>query len=128
MSYESQNLSDWRAAFNHPAMVVALRVTKAVARGVVLFGFSFVEIVAELLAPIVLICGIAWAALPAMLSMAPGEGQAHEMLGTVLQAIPRELHLGHMVLTPPALIFDGLLLVAVVALCRTLQTIISTEG
>ena len=33
-----------------------------------------------------------------------------------------------MVLTPTGLIMDGLLLIAVVALCRTLQTIISNEG
>ena len=70
-------------------MVVALRLARAVARGVVLFSFSFVEIVAELLAPVVLICGIAWAALPGMLSMAPTEGQAHDVMSTVLQSVPR---------------------------------------
>ena len=128
MSYESENLNDWRAALNHPAMAVALRLAKVVARGVVLFAFCFVEIMAELLAPIVLICGIGWAALPGMLSMAGTEGQAREVLSTVLQAIPREIHLGHTVLTPTALIVDGLLLMAVVALCRTVQTIVSTEA
>ncbi len=128
MSKEVENLDDWRAALNHPAMVVALRVAKVVARGVVLFAFSFVEIVAELLAPLVLICGIGWAALPGLLSMASGEGgQTHEMLNNVLQSIPREVHLGGMVLTPTGLIVDGLLLIAVVALCRTLQTIVSIE-
>lgn len=128
MSYESENLNDWRDALNHPAMVVALRLAKVVARGVVLFAFCFAEIMAELLAPIVLICGIGWAALPGMLSMAGTEGQAREVLGTVLQAVPRELHFGHTVLTPTALIVDGLLLMAVVALCRTVQTIVSTEA
>jgi hypothetical protein len=32
-----------------------------------------------------------------------------------------------MVLTPTALIVDGLILIAVVALCRTMQTIVSSE-
>ncbi len=127
MSNEFESLDDWRVALNHPAMVVALRLAKAVARGVVLFAFSFVEILAELLAPVVLICGIGWAALPGMLSMASGEGQAHELLNNVLQSIPRELHVGGMALTPTTLIVDGLLLIAVVALCRTLQTIVSNQ-
>ncbi len=128
MSYEFEDLNDWRAALNHPAMVVALRIAKTVARGVVLFAFSFVEILAELLAPVVLIGGIGWAMLPGVLSMATPEGQAHDMLSNVVQSIPREIHFGHMSLTPTALIVDGLLLIAVVALCRTLQIIISTEN
>ena len=128
MSNEFENLNDWRDVLNHPAMVSALRIAKVVARGVALFGFSFVEIIAELLAPVVLICGIGWAALPSILSMAStAEGQAHDVLNTVLQSVPRELRVGHTLVTPTGLIVDGLLLIAVVALCRTLQTIVSTE-
>lgn len=127
MSYESQDLSDWRTVLNHPVMVVTLRLARAVARGIVLFAVAFIEIIAELLAPIVLVGGIGWASLPGILSMAGTEGQAHEMLSNVLQSIPKQLHVGTMVLTPTALIVDGLLLVAVVALCRTVQTIISID-
>ena len=128
MSYERENLNDWRAALNHPARAAALRIGRAVARGLVLFGFCFVEIIAELLAPVVLIGGIAWSALPSLLSLASTEGQTHDLLNNVMQAVPRELHLGHTVVTPTGLIVDGLLLIGVVALCRTLQTIVATEG
>jgi hypothetical protein len=128
MSQEFEELDDWRAALNHPAMTVALRLAKMVVRGLALFAFCFVEILAELLAPVVLIGGIGWAALPGLLSMATPEGQARELLNNIVQAVPREIHLGHMALTPTALIVDGLLLIAVVALCRTLQSIIGTEG
>ncbi len=128
MSYESQDLNDWRAMLNHPAMVVALRLARAVVRGVVLFAIALIEIMAEMLAPIVLICGVGWAMLPGLLSMAGTEGQARELLSNVMQSIPKQLHVGSMVVTPTALIADGLLLIAVVALCRTLQTIISSEA
>jgi hypothetical protein len=124
---EPQELQDWREALNHPAMLVALRLARVVVRGVALFAVSFVEIMAELLAPIVLIAGIGWSLLPGLLSMAGTEGQAHELLNNVVQSVPRELHIGHLLLTPATLIVDGLLLIAVVALCRTVQTIINTE-
>ena len=127
MSHEFQDLNDWRAAQNHPAMVAALRLARLVARGVVVFAFSFIEIMAELLAPIVLVCGIGWAALPGLLSMVGTEGQAREMLSTVVQSVPRSIHLGGMVVTPTGLIVDGLLLIALVALCRTVQTIVGGE-
>lgn len=127
MSEEFEAADDWRAALNHPAMAAALRLARLVARGVVLFAFSFVEIIAELLAPIVLIAGIGWAALPGLLAMVTMEGQAREFVNNVLQSVPREIHFGHMSLTPTSLIVDGLLLIAVVALCRTLQTIVGSE-
>jgi hypothetical protein len=125
--HEVQDLNEWRAALNHPAMVATLRIARLVMRGVVLFAFSFIEIMAELLAPIVLICGIGWAALPSLLSMAGNSGQARELLGSAVQSVPSEIHFGGMAFTPTALIVDGLLLIAVVALCRTMQTIVSTE-
>ena len=87
---EPQELQDWRDALNHPAMLVALRLARVVVRGVALFAVSFVEIMAELLAPIVLIAGIGWSLLPGVLSMAGTEGQAHELLNNVVQSVPRE--------------------------------------
>lgn len=128
MSHNDEDTNDWRAALMHPATLAALRIGKMVARGLLLFAICFVEIVAELLAPVVLICGIGWAALPAVLSMVSLEGQGREMLNTVLQSVPREIHLGHTVLTPTGLIMDGLLLIALVAVCRTVQTILSMEA
>ncbi len=127
-SYDQQELDDWREALNHPAIAATLRIVRLVLRGLVIFVFSFIEIVAELLAPIVLILGIGWSLLPGILSLAGPEGQAHDMVATVVQAIPRDIHVGRMVLTPSSLIMDGLLLIAVVALCRTIETIIASDA
>jgi len=119
-------MDDWRTVANHPAMAAATRVTKLVARGLILFAFSFVEIIAELLAPIVLVFGIGWAMLPGIVSIVGPEGQAREFVTTMVQAIPREIHFGRSVVTPMSLIVEGVLLVAVVALCRTVQTLASS--
>ncbi len=114
---------DWQTVASHPAMAAATRATKMVVRGLVLFAFSFIEIVAELLAPIVLVFGIGWAMLPGIVSIAGPEGQAKDFVAGMVQAIPREIHLGRTTVTPASLIVEGVLLVAVVALCRTVQTL-----
>lgn len=120
------NVGEWHAVAHHPAVAAATRATRMTARGLVFFAFSFIEVLAELLAPIVLVFGIGWSALPGILSMAGPEGQAREFVATVVQAIPKEIHLGHTVITPTSLIVDGVLLVAVVALCRTVQALVTT--
>ncbi len=126
---EDRERDDWRAAANHPAVLSALRLARMVLRGVVVFAFCFLEIIAELAAPILLICGVAWAALPGMLSVAGGpDGQVHDVLTSITQAIPTQFRFGHTTLTPTALIVDGLLLIGVVALCRTVQTIVASEA
>jgi len=117
----------WRNVATHPAMTAVTGATRLVSRGLVLFVFSFVEIIAELLAPIVLVFGIGWAVLPSIISVAGTEGQAREFLTTLGQAIPKEIHLGRTAITPLSLIVDGVFLVAVVALCRTVQTLACTN-
>ncbi len=114
---------DWQTVASHPAMAAAVQATKMVVRGLILFAFSFIEIVAELLAPIVLVFGIGWAMLPAIVSIAGPEGQARDFVTAMVQAIPREIHFGRTAVTPTSLILEGVLLVAVVALCRTVQTL-----
>lgn len=118
-------LDDWRTVAKHPAMAAMTTATRRVGQGLILFAFSFVEIIAELLAPIVLVFGIGWAMLPNIVSVAGTEGQAKDFIATMAQAIPRDMHFGRTVITPMSLIIDGVLLVAVVALCRTVQTLAS---
>jgi hypothetical protein len=127
MSYDSQELTDFQSALAHPATAAALRILRLVARGTVFFVFAFTEIVAELMAPILLICGFGWALLPRILAMVNPDGQARDMIRAVTDAIPQELHVAGLSLTPSSLIVDGLLLISLVALCRTLQTVVSTE-
>jgi hypothetical protein len=124
-----QDRDDWRAAATHPAVASALRLIRMVLRGVVVFAFCFLEIIAELAAPIVLICGIGWTALPGLLAVVGGsDGQVHDVVSSIAQAIPGQVRLGHTTLTPTTLIVDGLLLIGVVALCRTVQTIVASEA
>ncbi len=120
------DLGDWHTVANHPALAAITHATRMVARGLVLFAFSFVEIIAELLAPIVLVFGVGWAMLPGIVSFAGPEGQARDFVTSVVQAIPREIHLGRTVVTPTSLIVEGVLLVALVALCRTVQALATT--
>ncbi len=127
MSYELEEQDDWQAALNHPATVTALRFSKLVVQGVIIFAVGFVEIVAEVLAPIVLISGIAWSFVPGLLAGVGPEGPARDAINTVVQSVPKEIHLGHSVITPGSLILDGVMLIALVALCRTILAIINRE-
>jgi hypothetical protein len=127
MSDESEDLNEWRAALNHPAMAVALGIAKSVVRGMILFVVFFTEIVAVLLAPIVLIAGIGWAILPGILKMVETQGQSRDLFSGVANAVPTEFLVAGMALTPTILIMDGLLLIGVAALCRTVETIVSSE-
>jgi len=83
--------------------------------------------VAEALAPIVLIAGIAWSYLPGLLSGIGPEGPARDAINNVVQAVPREIHFGHSIITPGSLIFDGVMLIALVALCRSILAIVNRE-
>ncbi|MFT8246571.1 hypothetical protein [Roseomonas sp. BN140053] len=91
--------------------------------GVVQFALTLAEMVAEVLAPLLLVAGFGWwAALNVLgsLSQAP-EFQA------VLAELPHRLRFGDHWLTPAGLIWNGVALMAVVAACRTLNTIIVKE-
>jgi hypothetical protein len=127
LSYELEEQDDWRTVLNHPALTATLRLMKMVVQGVVLFAVGFIEIIAEVLAPIVSICGIAWAVLPGVLANMGPEGPARDMINSVVQAVPKELHVGHSVITASSLILYGLVLIAVVALCRTMLAIVNRE-
>ena len=127
LSYELQDEDEWRAILNHPAMVTTLRLSRTVLQGVILFAVGFVEIIAEVLAPIVLISGIAWSVVPGLLTGIGPEGPARDMINSVVQSVPREFHYGHSVMTPGTLIMYGVVLIAVVALCRTVLAIVNRE-
>lgn len=91
------------------------------------FVFYFLQQIAELLAPLLLVAGIGWWALPrivaAVTAGAGSDAQAHDLLNTISGTIPASLHLGHHVFTPYGLMVDGLLLMAVAAIGATLSAI-----
>lgn len=91
--------------------------------GAVQFCLSFAEQVAELLAPLLFVAGVIWwAALHVIASV-----QLDDQLEKVVQHVPTSLVVGGHLATPGRLVQDGLLLMALVAACRTVNGIIAKE-
>ncbi len=91
--------------------------------GLVSFGLTFVELVAEVVAPLLLLLGGLWWAALQVLSKLPVPAEVQP----ALQSFPKQLEAAGHVLTPTGLIIQGLWLLAVVAACRTLNSIIFKE-
>jgi hypothetical protein len=86
----------------------------------------FAEQLAELLAPLLLLAGAAWWAIPRALDTITLDGPANDVLQTIRGHVPHEIVLGGDYYTPSALIWNGILCIAVVAICRTLSTLLAT--
>jgi len=96
------------------------------------FAFYFVQQVAELLAPFVLILGAGWAILPKAMdavsrSTSNADPQTHDIIAHVSGAVPSQIVFGSHVLTASGLIFDGFLLMAVAAIGSTLAALAARE-
>lgn len=92
--------------------------------GLVTFALTFVELVAEIAGPLLLIGGAVW-----WLALQAVGGLALEPdLQQFLQYFPSSLQAGGHVFTPGGMIRLGLLLLAVVAACRTVNGIIARES
>ena len=118
-------LSNTAPTTGRPAWVNTVRIA---VWSVCYFAFYFVQQVAELLAPLLLIVGIGWSALPHLMgivssSSEAADPQAHDVIVRVSHAIPDHLNIGGHLLTPSSLIFDGRALMAAAALCATLSAV-----
>jgi len=92
--------------------------------GAVTFALTFVELVAEIAGPLLLIGGaVWWLALQAV-----GGLTLEPELQQFLRFFPSTLQAGGHVFTPGGMIRDGLLLLALVAACRTVNGIIARES
>lgn len=101
----------------------ALRGLVVVVKALASFTVTFIELLAELLAPFLLFVGALWwgaLRLLGQISMAPE-------LQAVLHVLPTQLQLGGHEVTPAGLIRQGLLLLAVVAACRTVNRLLARE-
>ncbi|MFT9207181.1 hypothetical protein [Acetobacter orientalis] len=92
------------------------------------FVFYFVQQLAELLAPLLLIAGVLWKVLPAVIgslthAAAAADPQARDAISGVAAAIPSHLAVAGYDLTASSLIWDGILLMALAAAGATLATI-----
>ena len=85
----------------------------------------FAEQLAELLAPLLLLAGAAWWAVPKALDSLKLDGPANDILQQVRAHVPEELFLGGSYYTAHSLIYDGLWCIAVVAICRTLSNLLT---
>ena len=110
--------------------------------GLAHFCFYLLQQVAELAAPVLLVLGAGWWALPHLLGIASHStanvdagtpeagqvsGQMHDMLATASHAVPASIDLGGHVFTAGGLIFDGIGLMALAAACSTLAAIVARE-
>lgn len=101
----------------------ALRGLVVVAKALASFAVTFIELLAELLAPLLLFVGaLWWGALRVV-----GQISAEPELQAMLHVLPTQLQLGAYDLTPAGLIRQGLLLLAVVAACRTVNRLLARE-
>lgn len=89
-------------------------------------GLLFAETVSEFLAPICLLAGGLWWALPRILNAITLEGQAAELMTIVRSRVPHDIYLDGSYYSAGSLISYGLWLFGVVALCRTLSVALSS--
>lgn len=122
MDAEPAVYEDRRPAFlpglGHVARVAVWSVVNVV--------LLFAEHLAELLAPFLLIGGAVWWAIPKGLAAITLEGQPGDLLQMVRSHVPHDLYIDGSYYSAGTLIWDGIYLVAVVAICRTLSTAITT--
>ena len=107
----------WIAGLTKAASMVIWAIINA--------ALLFTEQLAELLAPLLLLAGAAWWAIPRILDMITLEGPANDVLQTIRGHVPHEIVLRGDYYNAGALIWNGVLCFAVVAICRTLATLLS---
>ena len=108
------------------AMPQIERVSRMVAWAILNAVLLFAEHAAELAAPFLILGGVIWWAIPQALSAITLDGQANDMLLMVRARVPHEILLGGNYVSASSLIVDGVFCIAIVALCRTAATAITS--
>ena len=124
MSYTQLEAEDERArsAFLPQLGRYAQLAVWAVLNAALLFG----EILAELLAPLLLLGGIVWWAVPRALAAITLDGPPGDVLQMVRSHVPHDIYLDGTYYSAGTLISDGLWLIAAVAICRTASTALAS--
>jgi hypothetical protein len=118
-AHEEYPFAEQRVAHRHWSSTL-LHGVGIVFWGLVSFALTFVELVAEVVAPLLLMIGGLWWAALKVLETLPLSPEIKPMM----QYFPTQIVAGGHVLTPVGLLVQGLWLLAVVAACRTLNSII----
>jgi hypothetical protein len=106
-----------------PALGFAARVS---IWGIANAVLVFVEHLSELIAPLLLIAGFVWYAVPRVLAAITLDGQANDLLQIVRGHVPHDIYIEGTYYSAGTLIWDGIYLIALVAICRTLSTAITS--
>ncbi len=85
----------------------------------------FAEQLAELLAPLLLLAAAVWWAIPRGLEALKLDGQANDILQQVRAHVPLEIGVDGTYYTYHSLVYYGLMCIAVVAICRTLSSLLT---
>ena len=124
MSYSRMEARDATPSRRLPGSWL-VRAVGVVVWAIINAAILFAEQLAELLAPLLLLAGFAWWAVPRVLGSVKLDGPAGDMLEQVRSHVPMELFLDGDYYTPHGLIYDGLWCIAVVAICRTLSNLLT---
>lgn len=103
----------------------AFRAVSTILWAICHFAFFFIQQLAEIFAPLLLIIGIIWKILPSLVKSAVGmvdaaDPQIRDMVGRGTELIPTSLTVAGHTISASSLIFDGLLLIGLTALCATI--------
>ena len=123
MSYTHVDETDDRRPIFLPALGHAARIAIWSVLNAILI---FAEHVAELFAPLLLLAGAIWWAIPRALAALTLEGQANDLLQMVRAHVPHDIYIDGAYYTAGTLIWNGIELIAVVAICRTLSIAVTT--
>jgi hypothetical protein len=101
------------------------RAAGVVVWAVINAAILFAEQLAELLAPLLLLAGAIWWAVPKGLDALKLDGPANDILQQVRAHVPLEMFVNGSYYNAHTLIYDGLWCIAVVAICRTLSNLLT---
>lgn len=103
----------------------AVRMILTILWAVCHFIFYFLQQLAEIFAPLLLIIGIVWKILPSLVHAAvnmvdAADPQIRDMVGRGTELIPSSLTVAGHTISASSLIFDGILLIALTSICATI--------
>ncbi len=122
MSYTRLDLEDRSDAERRPVLLPTIaRLAQVTVWSVINAVLVFGEHLAEFLAPLCLFAGAIWWTIPKGLDALTLEGPANDMLQLVRSRVPHQVYYDGSYYSAHVLIMDGIWLIGVVAICRTLS-------
>lgn len=121
-------IGDTQRSDTQQSGTTVLRALRLTLWSIAHFAFYFLQQLAELVAPLLLVLGLGWWALPRLVDAittheANADQQTRDILDTVAGTIPHGLMLAGHWITPASLITDGLLLMAIAAIGATVSAL-----